>query len=91
MLVLSGNAVLAVIILGMYFLSLLLYNKAKTTCFITGLCSLSMLSALEFSKFELYGRFNNSEIGVYLGLASIAITIIAYVLLLREETFNNKK
>lgn len=90
-LVLSGNVILSGIILCMYFLSLLLYKKSKTTFFITGLCSLSMLAALEFSKFESYGRFNNSATGVYLGIFSIIITIIAFILLLRKETFTYKQ
>jgi hypothetical protein len=90
-LVLSGNIVLSGIILCIYFLSLLLYKKLKTICFISGLCSLSMLSALEFSKFESYGRFNNSAIGVYLGLSTIIITIAAFILLLRKETFLTNK
>lgn len=90
-LVLSGNIVLSGIILCMYFLSLLLYKKSKTICFISGLCSLSMLAALEFSKFEFYGRFTNSAIGVYLGLSTMIITIAAFVLLLRKETFLNNK
>ena len=85
--VLSGNIVLSGIILCVYFLSLLLYKKLKTICFISGLCSLSMLFALEFSKFESYGRFNNSSIGVYLGLLTIIITIAIFILLLRKETF----
>ena len=46
-----------------------------------------MLFALEFSKFESYGRFNNSAIGVYLGLLTMIITIAAFILLLRKETF----
>lgn len=46
-----------------------------------------MLFALEFFKFESYGRFNNSAIGVYLGLLTMIITIAAFILLLRKETF----
>ena len=86
-LVLSGNIVLSGVILCIFFLSLLLYKKLKTICFISGLCSLSMLFALEFSKFESYGRFNNSAIGVYLGLLTMIITIAAFILSLRKETF----
>lgn len=41
-LVLSGNIVLSGVILCIFFLSLLLYKKLKTICFISGLCSLSM-------------------------------------------------
>ena len=86
-LVFSGNIVLSGVILCIFFLSLLLYKKLKTICFISGLCSLSMLFALEFSKFESCGRFNNSAIGVYLGLLTMIITIAAFILLLRKETF----
>lgn len=83
--ILTGNLILSVIIIGLYFVSLIFYNKAPNTFFITGICSLSMLFALEFSKFEVYGRFNNSALGVYLGLFSIALTIIAYVILLKKS------
>ena len=86
-LVLSGNIVLSGVILCIFFLSLLLYKKLKTICFISGLCSLSMLFALEFSKFESYRRFNNSAISVYLGLLTMIITIAAFILSLRKETF----
>lgn len=86
-LVLSGNIVLSDVILRIFFLSLLLYKKLKTICFISGLCSLSMLFALKFSKFESYRRFNNSAIGVYWGLLTMIITIAAFILLLRKETF----
>lgn len=89
-LVLSGNVVLSGIILCIYFFSLLFYKKSKIPCFISGLCSLSMLFALEFSKFEAYGRFNNSAIGVYFGLLTIIITIMAFAVLLGKETFRNK-
>ena len=89
-LVLSGNIILSGIILCIYFSSLLFYKKSKKTCFISGLCSLSMLFALEFSKFEAYGRFDNSAIGTYLGLLTMIITIVTFVLLLRKETFQCK-
>ena len=70
----------------MYFLfEFIALQKVKDN--ISGLCSLSMLFALEFSKFESYGRFNNSAIGVYLGLLTMIITIAAFILLLRKETF----
>lgn len=83
--ILTGNLILSAIIIGLYFVSLIFYNKSPNTFFITGICSLSMLFALEFSKFEVYGRFNNSALGVYLGLVSIALTIIAYVILLKKS------
>lgn len=83
--ILTGNLILSAVIIGLYFVSLIFYNKAPNTFFITGICSLSMLFALEFSKFEVYGRFNNSALGVYLGLFSIALTIIAYVILLKKS------
>lgn len=85
--VLTSNVILSGMILCMYFLSLLLYNKSKITFFTIGLCSLSMLAALELSKFESYGGFNNSAIWPYLGIFSIIITIVLYILLLRKETF----
>lgn len=90
-LILSSNIMLSGIILCMYFLSLLFFKKSKILFFITGLCSLSMLAALEISKFESYGRFNNPAIGVYLGLLTMIVTISSFVFLLRKETFERNK
>lgn len=87
--VLTGNLILSAIIIGLYFISLIFYNKSPNIFFITGICSLSMLAALEFSKFEAYGRFNNPALGVYLGLVSIVITIIAYAILLKRKVLNS--
>ena len=86
-LVISGNLMLSFFILSLYFISLIFFNKAKKVFFISGLCSLSMLAALEISKFEAFGHFNNSAIGVYLGISTIAVTIILYIFLLRKECF----
>lgn len=90
-LILSSNIVLSGIILCTYFFSLLFFKKSKKLFFITGLCSLSMLAALEISKFESYGRFNNQAIGVYLGLLTMIVTISSFVFLLRKETFECNK
>ena len=95
LLILTGNLSLSLLILGLYFVSVVFYNKAKKVFFITGLCSLSMLFALEFSRFEEYGRFSNAAVGVYLGLISMLLCLAGYVLLLRksfsadEETTKN--
>ncbi|MDO5015102.1 MAG: hypothetical protein Q4E28_04030 [Clostridia bacterium] len=85
--VISGNLILSVFILLLYFISLVFLNKAKKPFFIIGLCSLSMLAALEISKFETFGYFKNLAIGVYLGVGTIIVNIILYIFLLRKECF----
>lgn len=87
MIILTSNMWLAMIIVGVYGISVIFYGKHKKLFFTTGLCALSALFALEFSRFERYGRFRNSAIGVYLGLATIIINIAAYVIILKKETF----
>lgn len=87
LLVLTSNLWLSVIIVGLYGVSVVFYGRHKKLFFITGLCALSALFALEFSRFESYGRFHNSAIGVYLGLVTIIINIIFYIIILRKETF----
>lgn len=88
--ILTSNILLSGLILFVYFLSLILFSKAKRLFFVSGICSLSMLAALEFSKFEAYGRFNNTCIGVYLGLLTILINIVIFILLLKKEAFSEK-
>jgi hypothetical protein len=84
-LILSGNLMLSCLIISMYFISILFYFRAERILFITGLCSLSMLFALEFSKFEQYGRFSNSAIGVYFGLTATVVCFVAHIFLLRKS------
>ena len=84
-LILSGNLMLSSLIIGMYFISILFYFRAKRVFFITGVCSLSMLFALEFAKFEQYGRFSNSAIGVFFGLTATVICLVAHIFLLRKS------
>lgn len=85
--ILTKNLWLSGIIICLYFFSLVFYPKNKKLFFITGLCALSALMALEFSAFETYGRFNNKAIGVYLGLATMLCNIAAWVFILKKETF----
>lgn len=79
--ILSGNVVLTVLIFGMYGISVLFYEKAPKVFFSIGLSGLSMLFAIMFSKFEIWGRFANKSIGPYIGLPAIVLTIVVYVLL----------
>lgn len=87
--ILTRNVLLSCAVLTLFFVSIILFDKAKRTFFTIGLCSLSMLAALEFSAFEAYGRFGNPAVGVYLGVISIALAIAVYVLTLKKQTFPN--
>ncbi len=77
--ILTGNAVLTVLILGMYGISVLFYEKAPKVFFNIGLSSLCMFFSIMFSKFEHWGRFTNKCIGPYVGLFAIILTIVIYV------------
>lgn len=88
LLVLTSNLWLSLIIVGMYGISIVFYEKRKKLFFTTGLCALSALFALEFSRFERYGRFRNSAIGVYLGLLTIIVNIVFYIIILKKETLS---
>ena len=78
--IISGNLLLATFIVILYLGSVLFYEKAKKILFCAGLCSLSMLFALLFSRFESWGRFANKNVGPYLGLSCILITIAIYII-----------
>ena len=86
-LILSGNLMLSCLIISMYIISILFFSRAKRIFFITGVCSLSMLFALEFAKFEQYGRFSNSAIGVYFGLTATVVCLVVHIFLL-GKSFN---
>ena len=77
--ILTGNILLSLMILVMYGISVLFYEKAKKVFFCMGLSSLSMFFAIMFSKFESWGRFANKCVGPYIGLIFISLTIVAYV------------
>ena len=77
--ILTGNILLSLMILVMYGISVLFYEKAKKVFFCIGLSSLSMFFAIMFSKFESWGRFANKCVGPYIGLIFISLTIVAYV------------
>ena len=85
--ILTKNVWLSGFVICLYCISLIFYNKNKKVFFVAGLCSLSALFALEFSAFETYGRFNNSALGVYLGISTAIVNLAAYVLLLRKTAF----
>lgn len=85
LLILTKNVWLSGSVICLYCISIIFYNKNKKVFFVTGLCSLSALFALEFSAFETYGRFNNSALGVYLGILTIIVNIVAYILLQRKN------
>lgn len=77
--IISGNLLLSTLIIVLYLGSVLFYEKARKLLFCSGLCSLSMLFALLFSRFESWGGFANENAGPYLGLSCILITIATYI------------
>ena len=81
--VLSGNPLLTIIIFGVFFVSIFFYEKKPKLFFTTGLCSLSMLLTLFFRKFEIMGGFKNPFIGPWLGVLSVIIDLIVFILLFR--------
>lgn len=84
--ILTGNILLSLLIIGMYGISVLFYEKAKKVFFCTGLSSLSMLFAIMFSKFESWGRFANKCVGPYIGLVAVILTVAMYVLLNTQKS-----
>ena len=76
---------MSLLIIGMYGISVLFYEKAKKVFFCIGLSSLSMLFAIMFSKFESWGRIANKCAGPYVGLMAVVLTIAAYVWLNTKE------
>ncbi len=85
-LILTGNLFLTILIFGAYCISILFSEKAPKVLFCVGLCSLSMLFALMFSKFENWGRFTNNCAGPYIGLSAVIATTVIYVILNVKKT-----
>lgn len=81
MVIVTGNIFLTAIIVAMYFVSVLFYEKAKNVFFCMGLSSLSMFFAIMLSKYEAWGRFANRCVGPYVGLATVLLTMGIYIVL----------
>ena len=79
--ILTGNLFLTILIFGAYFISILFSEKFPKVSFCVGLCSLSMLFALMFSRFENRGRFANTCVGPYIGLLAVIVTTVIYIIL----------
>ena len=78
--ILSGNVVLSVIILCLYIISVLFYEKNKVFP-ITGIASVCMVFSIMFSRFEQWGRFSTTLPGPYLGLISVLINLVLLIVL----------
>lgn len=87
--ILTGNMLLSALIVGLYGMSVLFFEKTPKVFFCTGLSSLSMLFAIMFSKFESLGRLANKCVGPYIGIAAVLVTIAAFVYLNIKDV--NKK
>ena len=85
--ILTQNIFLSGSVICLYCVSLIFFIKNKKVFFVSGLCSLSALFALEFSAFEKYGGFGNGAFGVYAGIVTAILNIAVYVLLLRKNAF----
>lgn len=79
--ILTGNLFLTIVIFTTYLISILFSEKSPKVLFCVGLCSLSMFFAVMLSKFEGWGRFANKCIGPYVGLLSVIVTIVLYIVL----------
>ncbi|MBE6541116.1 MAG: hypothetical protein E7672_01570 [Ruminococcaceae bacterium] len=88
--ILTGNVVLSALIVCLYCVSVLFYEKNSKIFFCTGLSSLSMLFAIMFSKFENWGRFTNNCVGPYVGLCAVILTIVLFVFLNTKDKSNVK-
>lgn len=89
--VLTANKLLSGMIICMYFVSVLFFEKAPKTMFCIGLSALSMLFGLYLSKFEFYGNFSNRCIGPYLALISVVTNIVIYLILTIKVFQKDKK
>lgn len=88
--ILTGNLLLTLIIFGLYGISVLFYEKAPKVFFSAGLSSLSMFFAIMLSRFEVWGRFENSCIGPYVGLIAVLLTVVVFVLLNIKDNEKDK-
>ena len=80
LIILSGNVVLSVIILCLYFMSVVFIEK-HNVFFVAGLASICMMLTIMFSRFEQWGRFSNTLPGPYLGLICVLMNLLVFILL----------
>ncbi len=87
--ILTGNPLLSALILGMFFISVLFFEKARKVFFCSGLVSLCMLFSIMLSKYEAWGRFSNTCPGPYAGLLCVVCTIVLFILLFHNALNND--
>lgn len=80
LIILSGNVVLSVIIICLYFMSVVFIEKHKVF-FVAGIASICMMFTIMFSRFEQWGRFSNTLPGPYLGLICVLMNLLVFILL----------
>ena len=80
LIILSGNVVLSVIVLCLYFMSVVFIEKHKVF-FVVGIASICMMFTIMFSRFEQWGRFSNTLPGPYLGLICVLMNLLVFILL----------
>ncbi|MBM6897464.1 hypothetical protein H9X86_08830 [Pseudoflavonifractor capillosus] len=82
--VLSRHLVASLVVLGLYFLSVWLYQLWKPGCFILGLACLCVLLGMMAQQISIFGPIALESPGPYLGVGAVVLNVVVYVVLLRR-------
>lgn len=82
--VLSRHLVMSLVVLGVYFLSVWLYERWKPGCFFLGLASLCVLLGMMAQQIAIFEPIALQSPGPYLGVDAVALNMVVYVVLFRD-------
>lgn len=83
-LILSKYTEVCLLVLGLYFLSVWLYELWKPGLFMVGLACLCVLLGIMIVQIAAWGAPSLKCLGPYLGVGSVVLNLVSYVLLQRD-------
>jgi len=89
--ILSKHLVVSLLVLGLYFLSVWLYDLWKPGCFIIGLACLCVLLGMMTQQIFIFGSIALKSPGPYLGVGAVALNMVVYVVLLRSAVLPKRE
>lgn len=89
--ILSKHLVVSLLVLGLYFLSVWLYDLWKPGMFVIGLACLCVLLGMMIAQIADWGTFSLRCLGPYLGVGAVVVNVVVYVALLKSALFPKRE
>lgn len=89
--ILSKHLMVSLLVLGLYFLSVWLYDLWKPGMFVIGLACLCVLLGMMIAQIADWGTFSLRCLGPYLGVGAVVVNAVVYVVLLRSAVLPTRE